>query len=245
MAGYRKRGYDKGAVTVRVSPYKKARTGDGIYRKQSYKAKTYKSKPVSGNSDTKWITLPYSGFVNNTAIASNSAATVEFKINTLDKTTTYEQHYMGANQYYTLFSKAYVKSVLANVTVSTNTSSAELHCNVYIDDNSGASTTLKQSNERCYSKGGQHRVGFFGANSFKNNLVFNVKEYTMKVFHNGFDESNNWQSDDAAPGQQLYLHIEVFNGSTALAADATGLQIEYNCQAECCFFDPKELDVGA
>lgn len=238
MAGSRKR-----SATAVYRPVKKGRYEKGAKPRyfQVSKVNRPKAKPISSNSTTFTRNLHYHTTHANESIAASSAVLRVVNLNNL-----VSYPYMGSDECYALFKDCYVKSVRAQVNLSCNTSSAELHAAVWIDDVNTNSASLSQSLERAGSKGGKIMHGYYGANTMKQEpLFFDVNETTWNVFRSGIAENDNKQNNASGPTNLMYLHIEVWNGSTALAADATGLQTQIHLECEAIFMNPVELNVSA
>lgn len=239
MAQSRKRTFSDGGAKNRTFYSKKSRSYSRPVGQKS-KKNAPRAPLASDNKLSRNVQLAYYGYASNTLINASSYHAIIRQINDLKNTP-----YMGSDQYYGLFKNAYVKSVGAKVSISCNTSSAQLTCNVWIDDNGASSTGIAQSSERCALHGGDHKVGYYGANVGARILTFDVSESTYNVFKSGLGEEDNKQDDATAPTNIMYLHIEVFAGTTALAADATGLQVEYMLRADVNFHNPVELNISA
>lgn len=242
MAGSYKRAYDGGSSS------KRARSTYTPRYKSKFPKERYQTNRKKGPSKillnqamkANWIQLPWAATVSNTAMAASTSYLSRIAINNLQ-----DSPYMGSDEYFALFTKAYVKKVEGAILISCNTSSAELHCNVWLDNENSDSASMAQSSQRCLAHGGQHKTCYYGANQANQAMKFDVNSSTYEIFHNGMGEPNNTQYIAAGPSNLMYLHIEVWNGTTALAADATGLQIEKIFKADVGFWDPKTLAVSA
>lgn len=242
MAGSRKRAAYDGGSSSRAK-----RTYTPRY-KSSYPRESYQAAKKKGpnnmllNQDKKavWVQMPWATTVANTAIAASSSYLSRIGINDMQSCP-----YMGSDEYFALFTKAYIKRVEGYVAISCNTSSAELHCNVWIDNENSDSASLAQSTQRCIAHGGTHKTGYYGANQFNQGMKFDVNQSAFALFKTGMGEPDNTQVATVAPVNKMYMHIEVWNGTTALAGDATGLQIDMVLKADCGFWDPKTLAVSA